>query len=185
MRKDSQRHHHLHYAQSNLAKVKLYGVQICISIFQNLEDESDQFKVTDPSQIESLLSKWLQALHPNHYLVLKLKKRLLDVLSLESEIGDEEDRKKIERQVRLGTDLLRVVEVLEPGCSLNRGRILRQLHLPTLKLAKIRLKAGEISKGEFLAVTKEAIKNMKEAVKCMEDFGTDKAMIASNGDIFE
>lgn len=87
-------------------------------------------------------------------------------------------RAKLLREVELGRELLRMGTLLEPGYSLIRGRILRQLHLPTLKLAKLKLQDGEISKAEFIGITRDAIKNMKLAVKCLEDF---EVHLASTG----
>ena len=63
-----------------------------------------------------------------------------------------------------------VLNVLEPGLSLTRGRVLRNIHNPTLRLAKLNLKEKKITMPQFLAITKQSIFNMKEAVKCMEDF---------------
>ena len=63
-----------------------------------------------------------------------------------------------------------VLNVLEPGLSLTRGRVLRNIHNPTLRLAKLNLKEKKITMPQFLAITKQSILNMKEAVKCMEDF---------------
>ena len=63
-----------------------------------------------------------------------------------------------------------VLNVLEPGLSLTRGRVLRNIHKPTLRLAKLNLKEKKITMPQFLAITKQSILNMKEAVKCMEDF---------------
>ena len=62
------------------------------------------------------------------------------------------------------------ISILEPGYSLKRGRILRQLHVPFLQLAKMDLKSKKITMAEFLLKTKQAFKNMNEAVKCMENF---------------
>ena len=70
----------------------------------------------------------------------------------------------------MGQEVLSVINVLEPGLSLTRGRVLRNIHKPTLKLAKLNLKEKKITMAQFMNVTKQAIKNMKEAVKCMEDF---------------
>ena len=70
----------------------------------------------------------------------------------------------------MGQEVLSVINVLEPGLSLTRGRVLRNIHKPTLKLAKLNLKEKKITMPQFMNVTKQAIKNMKEAVKCMEDF---------------
>ena len=63
-----------------------------------------------------------------------------------------------------------VLNVLEPGLSLTRGRVLRNIHNPTLRLAKLNLNEKKITMPQFLAITKQSILNMKEAVKCMEDF---------------
>ena len=75
--------------------------------------------------------------------------------------------------MEVGSDLLGVVEILEPGFSLKRGRILRQLHMPSLQLAKFNLKEKKISLPEFVKITKTVIKLMNEAIKCMEDFDLD------------
>ncbi|TRY73393.1 hypothetical protein TCAL_09913 [Tigriopus californicus] len=158
---------------------KVNGLTI-FGLTKALEDEAEEFKTIDPVQVEEKLKAWLKVLHPNHYLILKLKKRMLDVLSLLPDPEDEaEFRKKLERQIALGTALLKVVEILEPGFSLSKGRILRQLHVPRITLAKIKFKNTEIDKGEFLKMTAEAIRNMKTAVKCLEDFGDEK-MDANN-----
>ena len=66
--------------------------------------------------------------------------------------------------------MLSVINVLEPGLSLTRGRILRNIHKPTLRLAKLNLNEKKITMPQFMAITKQSIQNMKEAVKCMEDF---------------
>ena len=73
-------------------------------------------------------------------------------------------------QVQLGQEILSVINVLEPGLSLTRGRVLRNIHGPTLRLAKLNLSEKRITMIQFMSVTKQAIKNMKDAVKCMEDF---------------
>ena len=171
----------------------------------------------------------LQVLHPGHFLVMKLKKRIFDISLLmpdpegpqmkDDQTANEEEnvsgrkslnsndvsaanatggdtngkveadddsksslpgialrssrdllRGKLIREVQLGRELLRMGTLLEPGYSLIRGRILRQLHLPTLRLAKLRLEDKEIEKAEFIQITRVAIKNMKLAVKCLEDF---------------
>ena len=69
-----------------------------------------------------------------------------------------------------------MVSKIEPGLSLARGRVLRNLHQPTLKLAKLNLKEKRIGMPDFMRITKQSIKNMREAVRCMEDF-----VVASSG----
>ena len=49
------------------------------------------------------MEKWLKVLHPNNYLILQIKKRLLDVLSLTEDPKDPTElRAKLEKQVRVG-----------------------------------------------------------------------------------
>ena len=79
-------------------------------------------------------------------------------------------RETLERQVKLGQELLEIANLLEPGYSLKRGRLLRQLHVPTLHLAKMDLTEKKITMEEFIRRTKIIVKNMKEAVKCLEKF---------------
>lgn len=139
-----------------------------------LEEEADQCVTWTIEEVKKGLERFQKALHPNHYLVIQLKKRLLDQLALE--MGSIEDvhelRDTCEKIVQYGQDILKVVEVLEPGYSLAKGRLLKLMHLPRLKLAEIKLKSKEISKQEFMEVVKVSIRNTKTAVKCLEDFQT-------------
>ena len=55
--------------------------------------------------LEEQLENWQKVLHPDNYLILQIKKRLLDVLSLTTDDDSEEPvqlRGKIEKQVQLG-----------------------------------------------------------------------------------
>ena len=67
------------------------------------------------------------------------------------------------------SDIFGVLNLIEPGLTMNRGRVLRQLHLPSLRLAKIRLQSGEAGKAEFMGAARRSVRNMKEAVRCFED----------------
>ena len=143
------------------------------TLIKSLQEEAENFRATDITKVETQINNLQRILHKNHFLIVSYKKRLLDILKLwpdKPEEGSEEFRAFVEKQVDLGHDLLAVNDVLEPGFSFKRGRILRHLHLPTLQLAKMDLKAKRISMPQFVAITKTAIQNMKDAVRCMEDF---------------
>ncbi len=62
-----------------------------------------------------------------------------------------------------------MLNLVEPGLTLNRGRVMRGLHLPTLKLAKLRLQEKEIDKDDFLGEVKKSMLRIKEAVSCFEE----------------
>ena len=143
------------------------------TLIKSLQEEAENFQATDITKVQTQINNLEKILHPNHFLVMSYKKRLLDILKLKPdkpEEGSDEFRPFVEKQVDLGNELLAVTNVLEPGFSFKRGRILRHLHLPTLQLAKMDLKAKRISTPQFVSITKKAIQNMKEAVRCMEDF---------------
>lgn len=147
------------------------------ALSKSLEEEVNDCDISTKEKIEQHLNTWTKALHENHYLVLKFKKRLLDLLEMEDDdkLDSESLRAKLERQISLGSEFLNVVEKIEPGYSMTRGRLLRQMHLPKLKLAKIKFNNKEIDKTEFLNIAKVAIKDMKIAVDCMEDFKDEEA----------
>ena len=53
--------------------------------------------------LEKQLENWLKVLHPNNYLILQIKKRLLDFLSLTDDPKEPAQlRAKLEKQVQLG-----------------------------------------------------------------------------------
>ncbi len=107
--------------------------------------------------------------------LFQLKKRLLDLLLLNGEPPEEDLRLvRWSKIVSLAKDLLFVVERLEPGLSLSRGRLLAQMHLPRLRLAAARLQLGRAPKEEFLEEARAAIADMKLAYRCLEDFGEQK-----------
>ncbi len=64
------------------------------------------------------------------------------------------DTDRLERVVRLCRDLLRSVEILEPGLSLSRGRLLRQMHLPRLQLAREAIRSGRGERKAFVEETR-------------------------------
>ena len=135
---------------------------------------------------ENWLQKQSKVLSENHYLQIVLKKRLFDIYRTTKpppEDDVETYRAFLEKQVKLGYNLLDVLNKLEPGFSLKRGRILRQLHVPNLLICKLDLKTGKISLPEFLQRTKIAVLNMKESIKCLENFAiTSTSSAASKGE---
>ena len=52
-------------------------------------------------------------------------------------------RKRLFRRTELCEEFLEVLSKLDPGFSLMRGRLLRQLHVPSLRLAELKLKSGK------------------------------------------
>ena len=53
---------------------------------------------------------------------------------------------------------------------LSRGRMLQYMNGPRLMLAKMDLKEGRITKQEFMMETAKALKMVKTATKCFDEF---------------
>ena len=143
----------------------------------------EEFHKPNVEFFENWIQKQSKLLSENHYLQIVLKKRLFDIYRTTKpppeENNEENYRAFLEKQVKLGHNLLEVMNKLEPGYSLKRGRILRQLHVPNLLICKLDLKTGRISLPEFLQRTKIAVLNMKESIKCLENFAPTSSTTSS------
>ena len=60
--------------------------------------------------------------------------------------------------------------LLDPGLTTLRGRMIQYMNGPKLQLAKLNLLEGKMSKKEFLQATASAIKSVKTATQCFEDY---------------
>ena len=82
---------------------------------------------------------------------------------------DEEDKfpvKQYQRLIRLCNELLEVLNVLDPGASVNRGRVLKEMIGPVMKLSQHELDVGEIDEVEFKLRKMYCSKLAKDLVEC-------------------
>merc|ERR1711974_378421 len=119
--------------------------------------------------LETFLVTLGQTFHPQHYLMMTGKRRLLASLHLamsQGGGGGPPSRLLLQQIVDLADESLRVFGVLDPGPTVLKGRMLQYRNGPKMMLAKIDLQEGKISKAEFLAETAAAMRNVKLASKC-------------------
>ena len=62
--------------------------------------------------------------------------------------------------------LLSVLDKLDPGASRNRGKVLKDLIKPFMKLAECELKAGVIDESDFKIRKKMAQQFAKDLINC-------------------
>ena len=82
---------------------------------------------------------------------------------------EEEDKfpvKQYQRLIRLCNELLEVLNVLDPGASVNRGRVLKEMIGPVMKLSQHELDVGEIDEVEFKLRKMYCSKLAKDLVEC-------------------
>ena len=64
--------------------------------------------------------------------------------------------------------VFQVYSKVDGGYSKWMGKILEELSMATLTKAKRQKNADEISRGEFLKRTQEAMKQLKKAIQCRQ-----------------
>ena len=74
--------------------------------------------------------------------------------------------KETRRLIKLCNELLEILNVLDPGSSVNRGRVLKELIGPVMKLSQHELDAGEIDSIEFKLRKMYCSKLAKDLVEC-------------------
>ena len=74
--------------------------------------------------------------------------------------------KEYQRLIRLCNELLEVLNVLDPGCSVNRGRVLKELIGPVMKQSQYELDVGQIDSVEFKLRKMYCAKLAKDLVEC-------------------
>ena len=70
------------------------------------------------------------------------------------------------RLIRLCNELLEVLNVLDPGCSVNRGRVLKEMIGPVMKLSQHELDVGDIDEVEFKLRKMYCSKLAKDLIEC-------------------
>lgn len=96
----------------------------------------DELEDLDPNSIkdyEDYLKRYENVLHQNHYLILSTKHSLAQLIGRsDGYIINDLDLTQLQRKEEYCRDLLKVVNVLEPGASRLRGIICYELHAPMM-----------------------------------------------------
>ena len=157
-----------------------------------MEAELEGIDDSNIEVLENIVIKWLQVLHPQHYLILLLKRKLLAALKIVT--SSNPPRALLTQTIELAEECIRVFDVLDPGLTILKGRMMQYRNAPQLMLAKIDLQVnnihscnitmmcdgpftsqeGKISKLEFMQATARAMKNVKMATMCFEEYNLEK-----------
>jgi len=108
----------------------------------------------------------MKVLHPNHFILLQVKK---DLATLYGEAEGFEIRslslERLELKIKLCKEYMDVMEVVEPGYSRGRGRMLEEIVKAKMELARRKVDEGALEKMEEGLEYREAVKLMEEAQK--------------------
>merc|ERR1712156_245084 len=111
---------------------------------------------------EILLPQLLQKLHPNHNIVLTVKKFLGDLY-------DVIDKEQIAKKIQCYKDFLDVMIKVDPGYPTWRGQVLYEMHRPMLVQASSNFENGTMSKNKFLTSLQNISLQLEESIKCLAD----------------
>jgi len=115
-------------------------------------------------QFEEFHEHLSSTLHPNHYLMVLVKRHMVGLYSTAlSELGAEE----LERVKRYCEEVDSVYQIIDPGYQKERGTILRALCEVSKVLAKKYLNDGVETEAQFSARVKKCVDLFQDAQKCM------------------
>nr|CAD7568212.1 unnamed protein product [Timema californicum] len=132
-------------------------------LLERIADEVEALDVNGIEAMEGFLQKYRNVLHPNHYHCLGVKHSLSQLYGkIQGYMINELPDKLLHRKRDVCRELLRVINVLEPGYSRLRGIILYELHAPLMILITRGFDSRAFSK-------KDLRKHLKEVVDCLEE----------------
>jgi len=116
------------------------------------------------AQFEEFLAQYEDDFHPNHYLMILLKRHLL---GLYSGVLDKLDIPDLERVKSYCEQVNQVYQVIDPGYHKDRGIVLKVLCEVHKKLAKKYLMEKKETEDQFSARVKQCCDLFQESQKCM------------------
>ncbi|KAI8125933.1 isoform A, Protein msta [Lucilia cuprina] len=133
------------------------------------ELQATEMSATRLQETEKLLKKYRVVLHPLHFIMISLKQNLIEMYGRvkEYEMVELPDI-LLERKEELCRQVLRVMNVFEPGLSRMRAMILYELHVPVVLLAKSGFIAEVLTGRKLKEKLSEAIDILKECVEILQ-----------------
>ena len=121
-------------------------------------------KDMDLHDVENMVVKYQNILHPHHFLINELKQKWVDKAATL-----EHNRANLEKIIGYIYDISKINSCIDPGLTITLGQNLKHLNTAMLSLAKMKITTGEISKQEFMKVAVKAAANIKIARECFEN----------------
>ncbi|XP_033338618.2 SET domain-containing protein SmydA-8 [Megalopta genalis] len=138
-------------------------VRATLNVSRTLIEDTDD---SDIKGLETLTSKLNRSFHPNHFLMLSLKQKLLAAYRKEMATPNP-PKKCMQRMVDTCKEVCDVLEIVEPGISRLKGIMLYEMHLPLVLLANRAYAAREISLAELSSRLEEAGSLLKRSLRML------------------
>lgn len=131
-------------------------------IVKELEEEMMNTMEHECDKYKALEEKFSTLLHPNHYQLQILKRHLAGSFTGNMTLADVELRKN------LLEEFIEVFQMVDPGLTKWRGKMLYQVCKTKMFLADIKHSKEETQKEVFLAEMAESIAGMEDVVRCLQ-----------------
>eukprot|EP00094_Tigriopus_californicus_P009904 TCALIF_09550-PA protein Name:"Similar to msta Protein msta, isoform B (Drosophila melanogaster)" AED:0.04 eAED:0.05 QI:0/1/0/1/1/1/2/0/547 len=130
-------------------------------------------QITTIERLEEVIETFSRILHPNHALLMMVKRSLLNCYSQVpiSTVG----RKELQRMKELGKEQLTLLIKIDPGYPDWRGDVLRNYSTAELNLAKLDFEDKHITRPEFLLRVKKAMIFVQEGLQCTSCVRVDRS----------
>lgn len=136
---------------------------------EHLANMLAQIYKTDTQAILETIKLTETAFHPRHWLVLSVKRQLINTWGrLEGQAYHEIEEEYVNNKIDYCKDFLTALEVADPGISSTRGLILWELHTANAFLLNIRMKEQRIAPVRFVEGLQESLKIVSEVVRCLQ-----------------
>ncbi|XP_043275189.1 uncharacterized protein [Venturia canescens] len=141
-------------------------IKVPVSVFQTSVIKSNYYAGSlsfFAQSAEELLKKLTRSFHPNHFFLLSLKQKMLELYKKECSCLNP-DTLLMKRMVQLCKDIVNVLEIVEPGISRSKGIILWEMHLPLVLLADHDYTAKRIGAKKLVERLEDAERHLKRSL---------------------
>ncbi|XP_055372635.1 SET domain-containing protein SmydA-8 isoform X2 [Condylostylus longicornis] len=138
------------------------------AMLEKLFKELDKLDPHDILAYEDFLNKYCNVLTKDHYLNVSAKYSLCQLYGRsEGYLIHEMPMQLLERKEQYCRDVLRIVDILEPGLSRLRGVIMYELHAPIMIQTTKKFEMKLINTGELRKRLKKVIELLEESYKIL------------------
>lgn len=128
---------------------------------QNIEE-------ADITSLERIYSRYQKLLHPNHFHLIGIKHSLSQLYGrIPGFLIGEMTEQQMNRKVQCCTDVLKVIDIIDPGISRLRGLTKYELHAPLLIKANRDFQLRLLTRDHFLQQLQTALRLLQEAAYCL------------------
>lgn len=138
-------------------------VRATLNITRTLMEDTDD---SDVKSLEKLTTKLARSFHPNHFVMLSLKQKLLATYRKEMATPNP-PKKCMQRMLDTCKEIHDVLEIVEPGISRLKAIMLYEMYLPLMLLANRAYAAREIPLTELSSRLEEAGSLLKRSLRML------------------